>query len=180
MKRAFVAIDLPAALRARLALSAASLPPGARAVPPDQVHLTLRFFGNVEDARYVKLRERLGEIALPPFSLTLEGPGTFPAEGPPTVLWMGLAESLPLGNLRARIDDAAADVGIARDERAFAAHVTLARLREVEREALAPTLTALAGLGAAEAPVTAFTLYTSVLSNTGATHTVGRTYPLGR
>ena len=164
MKRAFVALELPDPLRARLALATPALPPGARAVPPDQLHLTLRFFGNVEDARYVALRERLGQVVRPAHTLRLEGPGTFPAEGPPQVLWLGLATSPALAELRAQIDDAAAAVGIARD---------------VGRDALAPALEALAPLAEAELPVVAFTLYTSVLSHTGATHTVGRTYPLG-
>jgi 2'-5' RNA ligase len=179
MKRAFVALELPDPLRARLALATPALPPGARAVPPDQLHLTLRFFGNVEDARYVALRERLGQVVRPAHTLRLEGPGTFPAEGPPQVLWLGLATSPALAELRAQIDDAAAEVGIARDPRPFAAHVTVARLGDVGRDALAPALEALAPLAEAELPVVAFTLYTSVLSHTGATHTVGRTYPLG-
>jgi len=178
MKRAFVAIDLPAALKERLTSATPPLPKGVRPVPPDQIHLTLRFLGNVDDAAFPVLVEALGKITAPAFAVRLDAPGTFPPTGEPHVLWMGLADSEPLGQLRARIDDAAFAAGLPRDDRPFSAHITIARLRDTRRKSITDVLEALAGLGPIEIPVPAFTLYTSVLTNTGATHTAERVYGL--
>ena len=60
MRRCFVAVDLPEPIRARLAEIA--LPTGARAVPIDQIHLTLRFAGNLSEESIATLAARLGEI----------------------------------------------------------------------------------------------------------------------
>ncbi len=180
MKRAFVALDLPEAARDRLLGAAGALPSGARRVPAEQLHLTLRFLGNLEAAALSALSARLGELVLPAFALTLEQPGTFPEDAAvdPTVLWMGLRAPPALEILRTAVDDAAFAVGVPRDPRPFTPHVTLARLRDVSASALAPTVAALAELGPIELPVTAFALYTSALTHAGATHTRERAYPL--
>lgn len=176
MRRCFVAVDLPQPLRASLAEIA--LPSGARAVPIDQIHLTLRFGGNLSDESIATLSARLGEISLPAFDLVVDSPGTFPPVGPPNVLWLGLQPSAPLSALKAAIDAAAEHAGAAKDERAFAAHITVARLKQVERAALDGSAFALAKLEGTSFPVRSFALYSSVLSNLGATHTVERSISL--
>jgi 2'-5' RNA ligase len=182
MRRCFVAVDLPETFRARLAEIA--LPTGARAVPAEQIHLTLRFAGNLNEAEagsgasIAALIARLSEISLARFELAADGPGTFPPVGPPNVLWLGLKASQPLLALKAAIDAAAEQIGVAKDERPFAAHLTVARLKQVERAALEGSLEALAKLEGTALPVRSFTLYSSVLSHAGATHTVERRFAL--
>jgi RNA 2',3'-cyclic 3'-phosphodiesterase len=126
--RLFIAIDLPAELKTALARLHRDLP-GARWVAAAQIHLTLAFLGEVEEASAWRLSTELARIHLPPFTLTLTGTGCFPHRQRPRVLWVGLAPEARLTQLVAAVQSAILDCGLPVEERPFSAHITLARLR---------------------------------------------------
>jgi len=134
--RLFVALEIPAAVRDNLAAQINELRdlPGPLAdkrlrwVRPENLHVTLKFIGEVEAARLDGIRRALTAIGLDaPVGLELRGLGFFPDERYPRVLWVGLNASGNLPVLARDIDRALEGQGIARDQRAFTPHLTLAR-----------------------------------------------------
>jgi RNA 2',3'-cyclic 3'-phosphodiesterase len=110
------------------------IPRGAvRWMQAGQIHLTLKFLGDVESARVEAVRGALG-VALQgthPVALELAGHGVFPSLDRPRVLWAGV--TMPTDDLfqiHERIELAMAGLGFEREERAFAPHLTLGRVRE--------------------------------------------------
>jgi 2'-5' RNA ligase len=101
-------------------------------VPAERLHVTLRFIGEVDPARAEAIAAVLSpDVPLAPFELTLERVGTFPEHGPPRVLWAGVgvgADSLLAveREVSVRLDRC----GVAREDRPYHPHLTLARVRE--------------------------------------------------
>lgn len=96
----------------------------------DKLHLTLKFFGNVESRRVPDLTNAITRAALSvsPFELKIEGAGAFPPLGSPRVLWLGVTDaSGELARLQNRIEDECANENFAREARAFQSHLTIAR-----------------------------------------------------
>src|ERR1700730_7675425 len=100
MLRLFVGIELPPALRLRLSLLCTGLP-GARWVDPGNLHLTLRFSGEVDEGMASDIDAALVRIRAPPFAVTLAGAGSFGGERP-RLLWVGIEDSAPLFQLQER------------------------------------------------------------------------------
>ncbi len=179
MPRLFVAIDLPAPVRERLAGLCCGLP-GARWVEPEQLHLTLRFIGEVDGALFRDIRADLAEAAIPPFAMGLKGLGCFPPRKAPRVLWVGVEPAQgELVRLRNRVENCLTRLGIEPEHRKFAPHITLARLRETPMGRLTNFLSGNGLFAVDPFPVTEFHLYSSVLNGHGAVHTVEASYPLG-
>lgn len=178
MHRLFTAIDLPEQVKERLAEICYGLP-GARWVPPEQLHLTLRFIGEVDGATFRDIREGLATIDLPSFPLQLKGLGCFPPRKTPRVLWVGI-DSPPaaLLTLRNRIEKNLVRLGIEPEHRKFAPHITLARLKETPKNRLTNFLAGNGLFNAEPFTVKNFHLYTSSLSAKGAVHTLEASYPL--
>ncbi|MBI1255977.1 MAG: RNA 2',3'-cyclic phosphodiesterase [Chloroflexi bacterium] len=133
--RLFVAIELPAQSREQLVALRTELP-GATWVKSSALHLTLRFLGDrIEPIRLVPLQTALASIRAEPFALTLQGIGRFPesTKKPARVLWVGLVEQPALLDLQRTVEQALIAVGFAAEERAFSAHITLARLKNTGR-----------------------------------------------
>lgn len=167
--RLFIAIDLPLELKKALVKLRRDLP-GARWVPTAQIHLTLAFLGEVEEARVEQLRAELARIHRPPFPLTLTGMGCFPSWQQPRVLWVGLLSQPQLLALVAAVQNALRACDLPQDERPFSAHITLARLkrpvgREVAEFLAQPLPDPLPSL-----PVREFILFQSRLTPHGAEH----------
>ena len=89
MPRLFIAIDLPDTIKKNLETMFFGIP-GARWVAPDQIHLTVRFIGDVDGALYLDIKNELEEVSISPFDIRLKGVGHFPPRGMPRVLWVGL------------------------------------------------------------------------------------------
>ena len=136
MTRTFLALELPApvnnALRRRIERLATTIPE-VRWVDPESLHLTLVFLGELDDAQLESATQAASHIAGSdaPFELRLAGLGTFGSAGSPRVVWVGLAgERTRLLALQdALVDDLAAR-GFPREERPFAPHLTLARIKK--------------------------------------------------
>jgi len=178
MHRLFVAIDFPEAVRQQLALLCFGLP-DARWVPPEQLHLTVRFIGEVEGSVLLDVRDALDDVRAAPFDMRLKGMGHFPPRGRPTVLWAGVDGGAGLVALHGKVDAAVGRAGLPPEGRNFAPHVTLARLKGTHPRRVADYLMEHALFLAGPFPVEAFHLYSSVLGPKGALHTREASYPLG-
>ncbi|BAQ68972.1 2'-5' RNA ligase [Rhodovulum sulfidophilum] len=126
MIRAFAAIALPPEIRERLVQVQAGLPEG-RPVPPENLHLTLVFLGELSEPLLDDVHLAFAGIRAGRFQLTVSGLGLFGADRPHN-LHAALAESAPLRHLQAKLETAARRAGVALDRRRFVPHVTLARL----------------------------------------------------
>lgn len=134
MIRAFVAIPLDRAVRERIAEVQSELGKtlsGIRWTGRENLHLTLKFLGGVEDEKVAPIAAALAEALRPisPFSLLCRGLGVFPDIRKPRVLWAGL-EGAPLGKIAASIEAAAQSLGFEREKREFKPHLTIGRWRE--------------------------------------------------
>ena len=177
-ERLFIALTLPQAVRSVLARMAAPLP-DVTWTRTEQLHVTLRFLGDVPLETIEPMIARLTTVRVAPFILPLEGVGTFPPNRPPRILWIGVGSGHPrLFQLRQRLDDALLASGLELDVRTFHPHVTLARC--TERAASAVTSWAHAHRNYAAPPfsVDAFDLYASELRPEGAVHTLRQRFPL--
>ncbi len=151
--RTFLAVELPAAQKTRLA----DLPRDfadhtsiLKWVAPSLLHITVRFLGGLPEARLALVQDAATQSssAVQPFSLRLSGLGAFPNDRTPRVLWVGLRDDPGLASLRQlfeRLEHELTTRGFAPEERAFSPHLTLARVREgastVDRRLLGETLT---------------------------------------
>lgn len=176
----FIALTLPEPVRAILAMVPEQIP-GFIWTRPEQMHVTLRFLGDVPVVRIDAMVSRLAKVHVAPFVLPLEGVGTFPPNRPPRTLWLGTGNGHPrLHQLRQRIDDAVLASGLDLDVRTFHPHVTLARLTENAAAAAGRWAQTHRELSAPPIRVEAFDLYSSELRSNGAVHTLRHRFTLGR
>jgi 2'-5' RNA ligase len=171
VKRLFVAIDLPDSIQQSLA----GLDPhirGVRWTEPNQMHLTLGFFGDVPEDVAVKLREKLGLIEFGAFFLPANGVGMFLSKGAPKIIWIGVGKAHPhLFQIHKRVQEAALAVGIEPELRPWHPHITIARCHDVSAQTLRKFLQSNAEFDAGMIRVDAFHLYSSELTPAGPIHT---------
>jgi len=177
MHRLFVAIRPPAEIRALL-LSAMGGVSGARWQSEDQLHLTLRFIGEVDRHQGDDVHAALGGIHHPPFDIALNGIGAFERRGRADALWAGVAPHDPLKALHNKVDAALVRVGIAPDERAYLPHITLARLKRTSGP-VGNLLEQSGGLASPAFTVDSFALFESDLTQEAAVYSIIGRYRLG-
>lgn len=127
MHRLFVALELPVTMRDAL-LGATGGVAGARWQRDDQLHLTLRFIGEVDRHRAADIAAALDGVRIEPLELALAGPGSFDRRGRIDTLWVGVTPTEGVTALAQRINQALLRVGIPAETRAFVPHITVARL----------------------------------------------------
>lgn len=177
MHRLFVAIDLPEEIK--LAIGSLHCPlPGAKWVAGEQIHLTLRFVGDVDDKLLKMIVASLSGIVAAPFSLAIQGVGCFPPKRDPKVLWVGVGGSSALLGLQSAIEKAFVRIGLEAEGRPFFPHITIARLKDTPAARAAPFLRQHAGFATHSFPVTQFVLYASTLTPQGAIHRQEALFPL--
>jgi 2'-5' RNA ligase len=143
--RLFIALDIPAEIRARIneyAERVRSYAPEARWARVEGLHVTLKFIGEVKDAKAAEIKSALAAVKAGPFDVTFANVGFFPAPKSPRVFWIGVEAGDPLPALAAAIDDELVKLDITREERAYHPHLTLARAAADPHvlKALAPLL----------------------------------------
>ncbi len=177
MLRLFVAIPLPEEVRDRLAGFYRGIP-GARWVDPGNVHLTLRFIGDVNEDTAEDIDDCLAAISMPAFELTLAGVDFFGKLHKARAVYAGVERSQPLRILYDKVEGALARAGIGKEERKFTPHVTLARIKGETGHHLTNFLAEhnLERIG--PFAVTEFVLFRSHLSSDGAIHERLVEYPL--
>lgn len=174
--RLFAAIRPPAEVIDAL-LDLESEIAGARWQDESQLHLTLRFFGELDARAADDLDAVLGQLRAAPFALALRGVGHFETRGRAHTLWAGLAPSEPLLALQRQVESAARRAGLPPETRKFAPHITLARLNRSSGPVLS-FLADNAGLAGEPWPVEAFDLMESTLTPAGAEYETVRRYRL--
>jgi 2'-5' RNA ligase len=187
MIRAFIAITLPASLQQSVAEVQSTLqrfPLPLRWVKPAQVHLTVKFLGNIAPDLIDPVAQAMQRAVLPlePFSLSIQGVGCFPNLARPRVLWMGIhALHDRLGQLHQRLDTELATLGFAAEEQPFRPHLTLARgQHRVDGRHLAAVLQPYHDRHFGDMLVEQVTLFQSQLHRDGAVYTMLRSVPLQR
>lgn len=179
--RLFYCVELPAEVRATLARGIRPLQiriRGATWVAEDNLHLTLRFLGDVGEDFLPALRDLGAAVAagIAPFDLPLERLGAFPHPGRARVVWAGpTADSAPFAILAQRIEEDVQALGFPPERKLALPHVTLARLRIPQDLAALVEGTALPAL---RARVSRITLMRSELRPHGPLYTPVERWPL--
>ncbi len=166
MIRLFVGIALPDPLRGMLAGMCGGVP-GARWVAPENLHLTLRFIGEVEEVLVDDIVIALGRIRLPAFAVTFDRIGRFETGRRPHMLWVGIEGSKGLERLHAKVEAAVTGLGFEAESRKYKPHVTLARLRRASPARVGEYLSARGLFRYGPVPVDCFTLFSSRLGKGG-------------
>jgi len=174
--RLFVALSLPDPVAQSLMLIQGGVP-GARWQRREQLHLTLRFIGEVDGRDAAALDDALAGIVAPAFSLQLHGVGQF-GNKLPHALWAAARKNEALEHLQRKVDNAIRRVGRPQDAHKFMPHVSLARLRHPEAGKVMEWLTHHALYTSAEFEVEAFHLYSSKLTSDGSIYRSEQDYPL--
>jgi 2'-5' RNA ligase len=129
--RLFVALEIPSAVRENLAgllKSLRAVSPQTRWVRPENLHVTLKFIGEVPETKLAAIRTALARVRSDqPMTLDFRGLGFFPNEKHPRVFWAGIEASPNLKTLAADIEEATKTLGISGEQRPFSPHLTLAR-----------------------------------------------------
>ena len=135
--RSFIAIELPAEVRAELASIEEKLKvrrhPFVKWVDPESIHLTLKFLGSVSGETIPEIVEAMSLVAQPvsPFTLQIGGTGAFPNWQRPQVVWVGVGGEMGrLTTLQRELEAALSPLGFPPESRPFSPHLTLGRLRE--------------------------------------------------
>jgi 2'-5' RNA ligase len=136
--RVFVAVNPSSEERARLGAATRTLREAGfpiRWVSPDNVHLTLKFLGEVGEERVSEVSAAIEKAAAGSGALEMAvgGFGAFPSLRRPSVVWVGIESSAALQNLQERVEGALADLDFPREGRAFRPHLTIGRAKKRAR-----------------------------------------------
>jgi 2'-5' RNA ligase len=182
--RSFIAINLPDTIKQEIGEIMERIRcagPPARWVPPENLHVTVKFLDEIRDDQ---IRPIIGALTLAagehhPFELRLGGFGFFPNEKKARIFWIGIESGFETLKALARdVDHQTATLGFALETRPFSAHITLARLREPgPADRLAKAASHVQYLSAM-IPVTQVDLMRSVLSPKGASYSIVDFAPL--
>ena len=176
MHRLFVAIRPPEMIT-DLLLDLMEGISGARWQDEEQLHLTLRFIGEVDRHVAADVHAALGALHHPAFDLALSGTGMFDRRGVPSILWAGVSPQEPVRTLHKKIDHAMGRVGLEPERRSFHPHITLARLGR-GAGAVDSFLDKSGGFPSPGFRVNSFGLYESRLTPNGAIYSELEIYPL--
>jgi RNA 2',3'-cyclic 3'-phosphodiesterase len=177
MTRLFVALDLPDDVKSAL-LRLGTGVPGAHWQTTDQLHLTLRFVGDVDGPLATDIATALDAIDMAGFEVEITGVGLFGTLKRSHTLWAGIRANPALNHLQEKIESTLVRTGLKPETRKFHPHVTLARLGNPERHRLQDFLQAHAGLRLPAFPVDHFTLFSSFVTNKGSIYAAEARYPL--
>jgi 2'-5' RNA ligase len=174
--RLFVALRPPRPVRDLLRTAMHGIS-AARWQDDDQLHLTLRFIGDVDRHRAEDIAAALGALHAPAIKARIAGVGMFERRGWPHTVWAGVEPAAALAGLHRKVDQLLARVGIAAETRAFVPHITLARLNR-SAGPVAPFLALHSDLASAPFAFDHIILYESEMGHGGSRyHPVAR-YPL--
>lgn len=177
MHRLFVAVDLPQAVKSALQGLCAGVP-GAKWRRQDQLHLTLRFIGEVDGGVARDVCDALDGVQAPAFDIAVSGVGHFGDKRRPRVLWAGVDGVDPLKFLRERVERTLVNIGLEPEGRKYRPHVTLARLQGARMHDVTEFESLHGDFRSVTFHVDRFVLFSSFLSGAGAIYTAEAEYPL--
>jgi 2'-5' RNA ligase len=177
MYRLFVAIDPPDELKNQLTEICFGLP-GAKWVDPDQMHITLKFIGEVDGAVLRDAREALHGVSFDSFEITVKGQGFFPPRGQPKMIWAGVEANECLTQFRNKVESTLVRAGLKPESRKFTPHIRLANVKMTSPNRLVNYLAQYSLLKLPPFKATEFSLYSSFLATEHAIHEIDTVYPL--
>lgn len=175
--RLFVAIELEHPLRRvllRMSDDLSSFAKDVRWIKADQMHLTLKFLGEVSEGNVDAVCQTCAKVAAESaaFALTVDRCGCFPPSGKVRVIWGGGGETPPgLSACAARCEDALESLGFQRESRPFAAHLTVGRVRDDRTDGRLREAIGGLRIKKASQPAKELTVFRSELTPRGAIHT---------
>jgi 2'-5' RNA ligase len=134
--RAFIAIEIPPEIKKAISAQTASLQQNSgravRWIAPENIHLTLKFLGEISPANLQMLTQTLQAecIEHSPFDITVASLGSFPNPRRPRVIWIGLDIPPELNRLQRNIESVTSRLGYTTEDKPFAPHLTIGRVRE--------------------------------------------------
>lgn len=176
--RSFIAIELPKTIvshiqKVRDALKSSGLEMSW--VRPENIHLTLKFLGNVKKTDIEKIGSEMVAVAdgCRPFSLAAKGLGVFPGIKRPRVVWLGLKGDTPaLIDLQKMLEDRLDGIGFPKENKAFRAHLTLARIkRRIDTKRLLDSMNEIGHFESSAFTADRIVLFKSDLKPSGAVYT---------
>lgn len=177
MMRLFTSVCIPEAIRRQIPV------PGRGRMKPvagKNLHITLRFVGERDDAATDAIRQVLRSVKFEPFSVLVADAGCFPARKNPKVLWIGLEPAGKLENLYRLVDEALLKAGVPQGDKRFHPHITVARPGPDSRAAALEFLDANRSAIFGEFVVDEFVLCQSILRREGPEYVVLEKYGGGR
>lgn len=133
--RCFIAIDISADVREAIGNvvgKVRTISKGIRWIPPENIHITLKFLGDVKEDRIQEIERLLLQLCVKysPFTVNVSGMGAFPSLKRPNVLWVGINDSAELRNIYQDIEKAMSTAGFKEEGRKFSPHLTIARVKD--------------------------------------------------
>jgi 2'-5' RNA ligase len=177
MPRLFTGIELPAEQREEIARLKVPLPGGSRWAEPDDLHLTLRFVGDIEKPQAREFADNLETIDVDAFELRLAGLGVFGGNEPRSI-WAGVETSAPLEALARANDRAARAAGLPPDGRQFKPHVTLARVKYASADEVARVLQRIGAFRSKPFIVSRFVLFSAKPKTGGGPYAIEEAFNL--
>lgn len=183
--RLFVALDVPEEIHDALAALIRrfeSICRGARWIRAENLHVTLKFIGEVEEAKLPAIEASLSQVnSRDPFEIEFHHFGFFPNERRPRVFWVGMESGPSMAELSAEIDSNLQPLGVPHEEKDFQPHLTLARFNTLDGfSKLREVVSGLAEQEFGKTTAREFHLYQSVLKRGGAEYTRLATFPFAR
>ncbi|WP_017668816.1 RNA 2',3'-cyclic phosphodiesterase [Sandarakinorhabdus sp. AAP62] len=172
MMRLFVGLDLPEEVKAALLASMGGVA-NARWQTAAQLHLTLRFIGEVDRHTAADIAAALGRVNVRPFTAELAEPGLFDHRGRIDTLWVGVRPAEALAGLAKSVNAALASIGLPPDSRAFLPHITVARGRSM----IGATFWPQSPIPRLTWPVDGFALFESRMGKDGSDYTILARWP---
>lgn len=177
MIRLFVGLSLPDPMAERLAGLVIGIP-GARWIERRNLHITLRFIGDVENGLGRDIHDALAELYAPAPEIAITGFGTFGSRQP-RALWAAVDKNPELIHLQNKIETAMLRLGLPPEPRKFTPHVTLARLKGAPVTRIQQFIAGHSPVRLGPEPAEGFTLFRSHLGRAGAEYEIVADYPLG-
>jgi len=171
--RSFISIDLEdekiLSQVESIMSSLSSLGGDLKPVERENIHLTLKFLGNVSASKLEEIKSSLTQVAFPPFSLEIKGAGAFPSLKRMNVIWIGVGEGWSqVEVILEQIEKLLHQLGFSRETRDFSPHITVARVKSGrKRDEIAAFLGHLADESFGTFPVEKVRLKQSILSPSG-------------
>ena len=180
MHRLFIGLQPPPAIRSMLLAIMADVP-GARWQRDDQLHLTLRFIGEVDGRLADDVVVALARVHAPVPEVAIAGVGRFERDGRTDTLWAGVRPAEPLAALHRKVDRALISIGLPPEGRAFVPHVTLARLARAQGSgpAIDAFLARHAAMSSDGFTLPHLILFESHLGSGGSAYDIVERWPLG-
>jgi len=187
--RAFIAVEIPAEIQRLIQQDTASLQkalpkPLVRWVETKNLHLTLKFLGDVSAEELEKLAGaiELELVTHAPFTMSVAGLGVFPGYHQPRIIWVGLEAPNSLSSLQQSVDATAVRMAYLPEERPFSPHLTIGRVGQGSTQAnrlkIRETLEAATSISIGPFEVKAVTIFKSDLRPTGPVYTSLYTLPM--